>query len=89
MRPKYLKYKTRTWAMMLKNFRISRPDGGLDPHVGQGYWEGDGAIFLRTQWFGGRGSRQAMSIFTVCILQTRDGTEMTSRYHLLKQQTSW
>jgi glycerophosphoryl diester phosphodiesterase len=25
------------------------PDGGLDPHVGQGYWEGDGAIFLRTQ----------------------------------------
>jgi hypothetical protein len=49
MKPKYLKYKTRIWAMMLKNFRISRPDGGLDPHVGQGYWEGDGETFLRTQ----------------------------------------
>jgi hypothetical protein len=41
MMPKCLKYKTRIWAMMLKNFRISSPNGGLDPHFAQGRWEGD------------------------------------------------
>jgi hypothetical protein len=40
MMPKYLTYKIRFGAMMLKNFRISSPNGGLDPHVAQGYWEG-------------------------------------------------
>jgi hypothetical protein len=25
---------------MLKNFRISRPNGRLDRHFAQGYWEG-------------------------------------------------
>jgi hypothetical protein len=37
---KYLKYKIRIWAIMLKNFRISSPNGGLDSHLAQGCWEG-------------------------------------------------
>jgi uncharacterized protein (TIGR02246 family) len=39
--PKCLKYKTQIWAMMLKNFRISSPNGRCDPPLVQGYWEDD------------------------------------------------
>jgi hypothetical protein len=35
-----LKYTTRISAMMLKHFRINRPNGGLDRHFAQGYREG-------------------------------------------------
>jgi hypothetical protein len=38
--PKSLTSKTRIEAIMRKHFRISRPNGGLAPHVAQGYWEG-------------------------------------------------
>jgi hypothetical protein len=48
MMPKCLKYKIRIWAMMLKHFRISSPNGGFDPHVARGYWEGDVDTCLHT-----------------------------------------
>jgi len=37
MLPKFSTYKIRIWAIMLKHFRISRPNGGLDRHFAQGY----------------------------------------------------
>jgi len=36
MLPKFSTYKTRIWAMMLQNFRISSPHGALDPPLEQG-----------------------------------------------------
>ena len=49
MLPKFSTYKTRIGAMMLKNFRISRPSGGLDSHFAQGYWGGYVETFPYTQ----------------------------------------
>jgi hypothetical protein len=40
MLPTFSTYKIYIWAMMLKNFHISCPNGGLNRHVTQGYWEG-------------------------------------------------
>jgi hypothetical protein len=34
--------------MMLKHFRISSPNGGFDPYVARGYWEGDVDTCLHT-----------------------------------------
>jgi hypothetical protein len=34
---------------MLKNFRISSPNGGLDTYFAQGYWEGYVETFPHTQ----------------------------------------
>ena len=36
MRPKFSTYKTRIWAMMRQNFRISSPNRKFNPHLDQG-----------------------------------------------------
>jgi hypothetical protein len=52
MPPKFQTYQIRIWAMMLKNFQISRPNGTLDRHRAQGCWAGDVEIFPYTQSLG-------------------------------------
>jgi hypothetical protein len=49
MPPKFRTYKIRIWAIMLKNFHISRPNGSLDRHHAQGCWAGYVEIFPYTQ----------------------------------------
>jgi hypothetical protein len=49
MRPKFSTYKIRIWAIMLKNFHISRPNGRLDRHCAQGCWAGYVETFPSTQ----------------------------------------
>jgi hypothetical protein len=47
--PKCFQYKTQIWAMMLKHFRLSGPNGGLESHFAPSYWEGYVETFPHTQ----------------------------------------
>src|SRR5687768_12165015 len=76
MLPKFQTYKLRIWAIMLKNFSISRPKGRLDRHCAQSCWVGYVDIFLHNQEFGSMGITFAVAALALRGQDRLEGHDM-------------